>query len=66
MQGAHARPEGADTGEHDGGRLADEPGIVGEPGVGADVFQRLLRGSQVADAVVEDGDEGEVRHRWCP
>src|SRR5215207_9695883 len=38
-----------------------ETGIGGEPGVGPHPFERLLRRPQVADAVVEDGDQC---HDW--
>jgi hypothetical protein len=50
-------------------------GVGGEPGVGADVLERLLRRAQVADAVVEHGDQRAggrsqhtlgARHRTSP
>ena len=37
--------------------LGDEPGVGGEAGVGTDVDERLLGRAQVADAVVEHGDQ---------
>ena len=54
----HAAAERADAGQHHAGGLADEARVGGEAGVGADVLQRLLGRAQVADLVVEDGDEG--------
>ena len=43
------RPKAPDPGQHDAGRVADQAGVGGEPGVGADVLQRLLGRAQVAD-----------------
>ena len=62
-QRLHAATEGTDAGEHDAVGVADQPGIGGEPGVGAEVLERLLGRAQVADLVVEDGDQ---RHRVTP
>ena len=53
----HAPAERADAGQHDAGGVADDRLVGGEPGVRTDVFERLLRRTQVADAVVEDGDQ---------
>ena len=45
-------------------RRRPRAGVGGEAGVGADVLERLLGRAQVADAVVEHGDERPVgRHR---
>ncbi len=48
---------GADAGQHHAGRLADQPGVRGEAGVGPDVLEGLLGRAQVPDLVVEDGDQ---------
>ena len=60
----HAATEVADAGQHDARRLADEAGIGGESGIGADLLERLLGRAEVADAVVEDGDEGHEVPSW--
>ena len=62
-QRVHARPERADAGQHDGVGVGDQSVVGGEPGVGAAVLQRLLRRAQVADAVVEHGDQRLLAHR---
>src|SRR5690606_17253191 len=56
-EGPHAAAEVADAGEDDACGVAHEAAVGGEPGVGADALERLLRRVEVADAVVEDGDE---------
>src|SRR5690606_12315090 len=61
-QGVHAGAERADTGQHDAVGGGDQLRIVGEPGVGAHLLERLACRVDVADAVVEDGDE---RSRGC-
>ena len=53
-QRVHAGAERADTGEDDRVGSFDVAEVGGESGVGADVFERLLRRPQVADSVVED------------
>ena len=63
LERLHAPAERADAGQHDTGRVADDRLVRGEPRVGADAFERLLRRAEVADAVVEDGDQGPAsRH----
>ena len=61
-QRLHAPTEGADAGQHDAVGVADQRRVGGEAGVGAEVLERLLGRAQVADLVVEDGDQGHVRH----
>src|SRR5262249_36060475 len=56
-QGLHAPPERADARKDDCGGLADNAGVSGESGVCADADQRFLGRAEVADAVVEHGDE---------
>jgi hypothetical protein len=57
-QRLHAPPERAHAGQHHRvGRGDLEAGIGGEAGVGADPLERLLGRAQVADAVVEHGDQ---------
>ena len=53
----HAATERADTRQHDAGGVGDDGRIGGQPRVGTDVLERLLRRAQVADAVVEHGDQ---------
>ena len=52
--------------------VGDQRRVGGEPGVGADVLQRLLRRAQVADPVVEDRDQRPIgspplvtARPWC-
>ena len=51
-----AAPEGADPGQDHPRRAGGVVGVDDEPGVGPEVDEGLLGGSEVADAVVEDGD----------
>src|SRR5690606_19520953 len=57
-QGLRAAAEVADPGQDHARGLADEARVGGEPGVGPHPLEALLGRPQVADAVVEDGDEG--------
>src|SRR5581483_3846079 len=61
VERVHATSERADAGEHDARGIVDDRGIGGQPGVRADVLQRLLGRAQVADAVVEHRDERAIR-----
>ena len=56
-QRVHARAERTDARKHDGGGIGDECGVGGETGIRAGLLERLLCRSEVADPVVEDGDE---------
>ena len=53
----HARAERADAGQHDCVRIGDQTVVDGQSGIGAATLQRLLRRAQIADAVVEHGDQ---------
>ena len=68
LERVHAATERTDSRQHDRGGLADHRRIGGEARVGADVLQRLLRRAEVADAVVEHGDErhGALGLTGCP
>ena len=56
----HAGAERTHTGQHDAGGVTDQTGVGGEAGVGAALLDRLLRRVQVADAVVEHGDQRPI------
>src|SRR5690606_2460835 len=58
----HARPERPDAGKDDGDGVVDDGGVRGEAGVGTVPFQRLLSRPEIADAVVENGDQWPGRH----
>ena len=51
-------PEGSNSGQHDARGFRRSIGVVHQPGVGAHPLQGLFRRTQVADAVVQDGDHG--------
>ena len=60
-QRAHARAERTDAGEHHGIGRVDLRRVGGEHGVGAERCERLVRRVEVADAVVDDGDQRRAR-----
>ena len=63
-QRRHHRVEGPDARHHEPVRVPDEPGIRGEPRIGACRDQRLDGGVDVARPVVQDGD-GRAGRRLC-
>src|SRR3546814_1754336 len=59
----HAPAEAADAREDHAGGLTDQVTVSGEASVGPEVLERLLGRAEVADLVVEHGDE---RYRRLP
>ena len=59
-----AAPEGAHAGKDHSVRTGGVVGVGHEARPRPEVHERLVRGSQVADPVVEDGDPAGHRHPW--